>query len=236
MPNVVPAPAGANILVLDRSDRTVVRIPVVAFDVLNTIAYPVCAIAFRGLLKAERALELNGFIMDRGFEIPFDSEESWVQWAMSVEPGTETEAAGTSDEEVIHASVNETTIPEQETAQEMAARLRKQNAPTMEATGPKVTPKARKTFASKSFWQRTNTQGVLEIVEIDAGLGLPRDTEGFEKIKRDDYAALKKQAKAGEAAVVIIAWDDGPVLPGSHEEETLEQEAGDEDEDFGGLV
>lgn len=219
MANVVSAPPGTNILVLDRSDKSVIRIPVVAFDVLNTLAYPVTAIAFRGLVKAEKALELNGFIMDRGFEIPFDSEEAWVQWAMSVKPGSEEPSAAA------------------EQAEEVAAAPK-----TAAATKPKpaAAVKPRKTFAQKSFWSRTNTEGVQEIVEIEPGEGLPRETEGFEKIKRDEYAAFKKQSKGGDESISIIAWDDGPVIPGSHEEEVIEQEEAAEEtedaEDYGGLV
>lgn len=219
MANVVSAPPGTNILVLDRSDKSIIRIPVVAFDVLNTLAYPVTVIPFRGLVKAQKALELNGFIMDRGFEIPFDSAEAWVQWAMSVKPGSD-EAPVAEEEQA-------------QEAEEVAA------APKPAAAAKPKPEKARKTFAQKSFWSRTNMLGQLEVVEIDAGLGLPRDSEGFEKIKRDEYAAFKKQAKGGDTDVLVIEWNDGPVIPGESDEvieETIGGEETEDAEDFGGLV
>ena len=230
MSNLVPAPEGTNVVVLDRADRSTYRLPVLAFEVHGSIAYPICAMAFGGLLSAQRALEMGGFISDRGFEVPFDSEESWVMWAMSVEPGEpetigsipqpETVAAAAPEATVIKASVNE---PAGDTTKVRAERP----------------PRARKTFASKSFWSRTNMLGVLEVVEIEPGHGLPLDTEGFEKIKRDEYAAFKKQAKGGDDQVVVIGWDNGPVVPGESEEiieETLGEQTDDGEEDFGGLV
>lgn len=212
----VPAPPGTTVIVLDRADRSTYRIPVVAFDVTSTIAYPICAIAFGGLLKAERALEVEGYIMDRGFPIPFDSEEAWVQWAMNTTPGEEEDPGETVTHHTMDGAPEEIPVGKPAPAKAKAERPEK----------------ARKTFASKSFWSRRHpTDGVLEIVEIEPGMGLPRDSEGFEKIKRDEFAAFKKEAKSGGRVVVILWDDDGPLY-----DVPSNPAAEEEDEDFGGLV
>ncbi len=248
---ITAAPAGTTIIVLDRGDRTFYHIPVVAFDVQGTIAYPIAATAFGGLLKGVRALNVNGLIADRGFDIPFDSVDAWVQWAMNTTPGAESEAyrhsPGATDTEgdpaalaakheatVIHASVHEETGPEK------AARLRAANAgkPLENADGtPKPDIRPRKTFASKSFWSRPRMDGMQEIVEIEPGHGLPRDSEGFEKIKRDEYAAFKKLSKGDDATVIVIAWDNGPVIPDDAvDPDEIVEPRDDDGDDFGGLV
>jgi len=239
----VPSPPGTSVLVLDRSDRSVVRLPVVAFDVTSSVAYPILPVAFGGLLTATRALLINDLIVDRGFDIPFDSEEAWVMWAMSVEPGSERAVPSEGSPEelerkrnaTVDASVHgdEQTEPAESVA-EAAERIKRETAASKPANVKAEKP--RKTFASKSFWSRVNMMGVTEAVEIEAGQGLPRDSEGFEKIKRDDFAALKKRHKAGDESIDILGWNDGPVLPDADADAVFEELSEPEDEDFGGLV
>jgi hypothetical protein len=226
-----PASPGTAILSL-QEDETFISIPVVGYEVIGSIAYPISVIPTGGLLKARRALLVDGFVIDRGFDIPFDNADTWAQWAKHQEPGTEPEtvnADGVGSREQAEQRGRAANIPEAETAQEMAARLRKANADTMEETGPK-TAKARKTFSSKSFWMKTNVNGSVEIAEIEKGYGLPRDHEGFEKIKREEFADLKRQSKAGDPVDVIEWGQDGPVEPQAvepqQEAEVVEDDTG----------
>lgn len=227
-----PASPGTAILSL-QEDETYISIPVVGYEVIGSIAYPISVIPTGGLLKARRALLVDGFVIDRGFDIPFDNADTWAQWARHQEPGEEVETVnmtGTVSREQAERVARSTIIPETETAQEMAARLRKANAATMEETGPKLASKPRKTFASKSFWSKTNTNGSVEITEIAPGYGLPRDHEGWEKIKREEFADFKRQSKAGEPVDVIEWGQDGPVEPQAaepqQEAEVVEDDTG----------
>jgi len=217
MSNAIPAPANTCVLVLDRSDRSVIRIPIVAFDIVGTIAYPIAPIAFRGLLKAERAMEVNGYIVDRGFDIPFDSEEAWVQWAMSTTPGEDAEPE----------------MAETAMAEDLAFEHTAANGPGPAETKVKAErpDKPRKTFKSNSWWMRTRMDGMAEIVQIDGGHGLPRDHEGWEKIKREEFFDFKKLTKGDEPTYILRTWVEDGLVEG--DDEQVEQE---DDEDYGGLV
>lgn len=229
----VPAAPGTVILTLDDDGSTILRTPVVAYSVEGTIAYPICPITMNGLLKAKRALLVDGFVIDRGFDIPFGSVEEWVAWAGTVTP----------EEEPASAEIDPADKPMgndgahgNETAQQMAARLRAENGTTGHAdvTGrgriPDRPEKARKTFSSKSFWAKTSTNGSTEIAEIEPGFGLPRDHEGWEKIKREEFAAFKRDSKGSEATVTVVTWgEDGPVEPEVQSEEQQEAEVVEDD-------
>lgn len=104
-------------------------------------------------------------------------------------------------------------------------------------TAPKVSNSKfstnRKTFASKSFWSRVTMDGKTEAVTIEPGWGLPLDAEGWEKIKRDDFANLKRDAKNGES-VVIRTWSEKDGLV--EDEPTAEEMTPALDDDVEDLV
>jgi hypothetical protein len=215
-----PASPGTVILSL-QEDESVIRVPVVGYEVIGSVAYPISVIPTGGLLKARRALMADGFVIDRGFSIPFDSLDAWIAWAKNQEPDEENTDPGTP-----------VTEKPQESAKEMQARLQRENAHVQhpDVTGSTRRAQTRKTFASKSFWMKQNVNGSVEIAEIEKGYGLPLDHEGWEKIKREEFADFKRQAKA-EGNVEVITWgQDGPVEP-----ETQQQEA-EVIEDDTGLV
>ena len=192
----VPATPGTVILTLDDDGATILRTPVVAFSVEGTIAYPIAPIAINGLLKAKRALLVDGFVIDRGFPIPFANEAEWLAWANTQTPEEEAPA---NDDASAAAVAARTATPKPTPA----------NPP--ERTKPLT---ARKVFASKSFWAKTSTNGSTEIAEIEPGFGLPRDHEGWEKIKREEFAAFKRDSKGSDATVTVVTWGkDGPLEP-----------------------
>lgn len=231
----VPAAPGTVILTLDDDGSTILRTPVVAFSVEGTLAYPIAPLAINGLLKAKRALLVDGFVIDRGFPIPFANEAEWLAWAGTQEAEQEPEVIDPAD-----LSMGNDGQRGNETAQQMRARLQAENAniPHTDVTGraanttriPDRPEKARKTFASKSFWAKTSTNGSTEIAEIEPGFGLPRDHEGWEKIKREEFAAFKRDSKGSDATVTVVTWGkDGPVEPEVQVEEQQEAEVVEDD-------
>ena len=209
-----PAAPGTVILSL-QEDESVISIPVVGYEVIGSIAYPISVVPTGGLLKARRALMVDGFVIDRGFDIPFDNADTWAAWAKHQEPDEEEPKTGAEGLSAVEASRLGGATAE--------AQQRPQTAkPTVENNKP------RKTFSSKSFWSKTNTNGSVEIAEIEKGYGLPRDHEGWEKIKREEFAEFKRQSKAGEPVDVIEWGQDGPVEP-----EVVQQEAEVVEDDTG---
>ena len=218
MTEYVSAQPGDCILIRDdEAEGGFVRVPVVAYTFVDgKIAYPVTPMANGGLLKATRALLTGGMVIDRGFSVPFDGPAEWLAWAATVEPDEHEEPVVESLDPV-EVNLNGTV------SQAQAERLAK--AQTTTTIPPRS--KARKTFASKSFWSRTRTDGVTEVATIEPGWGLPLDHEGWEKIKRDEFANYKRDAKNGEA-VVVREWSekDGVVEDEPVEEETQQQVSG----------
>ena len=222
----VPAAPGTVILTLDDDGTTILRTPVVAFSVEGTIAYPIAPIAINGLLKAKRALLVDGFVIDRGFPIPFGSEAEWVQWAGTQDAEQEPEVAEQSEEQVIDM----TGVVGRQQAERLARAATTSRIPDRPE-------KARKTFASKSFWAKTSTNGSTEIAEIEPGFGLPRDHEGWEKIKREEFAAFKRDSKGSDATVTVVTWGkDGPEEPVDEQQEAEQTDQGGIPEDDTGLV
>lgn len=219
MTEYVPSQPGDCILIRDEeAEGGFVRVPVVAYTFVDgKIAFPITPMASGGLLKATRALMTGGMVIDRGFAIPFEGPAEWLAWAATVEPDSH-------EEPVVE------NLDPPETAQQTRERLLRENAnaPQTDVTGSARRSSTRKTFASKSFWSRTRTDGVREIATIEPGHGLPLDHEGWEKIKRDEFANFKRDAKTDEG-VIVREWSekDGMVEAGSPAE--AEQSALDAD-------
>jgi len=231
MTEYVSAQPGDCILIRDEeAAHGFVSVPVVAYTFVDgKIAFPVTPMATGGLVKAARALLTGGMVIDRGFAIPFDGPAEWLAWAATVEPDEHEEPAVESLDPLDKSMGNDTQRGN-ETAEQTRARLLRENAntPHTDVTGSARRSSTRKTFASKSFWSRTRTDGVTEVATIEPGWGLPLDHEGWEKIKRDDFANYKRDAKNGES-VVVREWSekDGVIEAGSAAE--AEQSALDAD-------
>lgn len=224
MTEYIPAQPGDCILIRDdEAEGGFVRVPVVAYTFVDgKIAYPVTPMASGGLLKATRALLTGGMVIDRGFAVPFDGPAEWLAWAATVEPEDHEEPAVENLDPVevnLHGTVS------QAQAERLARAQTTTTAPPRSST--------RKTFASKSFWSRTRTDGVTEIAQIEAGYGLPLDHEGWEKIKRDEFANYKRDAKNGEA-VAVREWSekDGLVEADAPGEEPQQTTLADDVEDL----
>ena len=225
-----PAGPGHAILSL-QDDHSVIVIPVIGYEVIGSVGYPISVIRTGGLLKARRALHVDGYIIDRGFPIPFEDQAAWVQWAKHQEPGEE-------EPEVIDMTGV--------VGRQQAERLARENIapkPSADDGGKKAAAeeaantKPRKTFASKSFWAKTSPNGSTEIAEIEPGHGLPRDHEGWDKIKREEFAAFKRDSKGPDATVSVVTWGkDGPVEPEDIIEPHADAGGIDLDDDAAGLV
>lgn len=218
----VAAPAGAEILIREDNGQ-ITRVPVIAFALVERMAYPITPLPTGGLLTARRALLVGGLIIDRGSPVPFADEDEWLAYCKTAKPradedGTFQMEARRGDEQVV------ATEPEEPEPEEPGAYTPPEE-PETEASTPNPKAKKGKVFKNKTFWQRQLGSGLQEATECDGGLESPTADDGWEKIKREDFFALRRAAKSG-GAVDIVSWPLGSEDP----------DAPAADDDFGGLI
>lgn len=229
----VPAPEGTFIVDYDPTDGTIGKIAVVAYEVVAAIAYPITPVATGGLLNGRRALLLpHGAVLDRIIPHEFDNLDSWLEYANTIQvPGeaTEPEEGNAFTEGPTNVEIEtDSTDPDNEPAGRVDDRPNHYLlAEQLRAAVPKDKgrPKKRKTRSNASFWMKPLNDGSTVLAKIDGNTPLPMEEEGWTNIKRDDFAAYKKQPNH-----TVVRWEleDLPV--------ETQQEGGGLDEDIADLV
>lgn len=233
----IPAPPGTYLLEREQGATEARKIPVLGFlYVQQGPVYPLCAIAHSGLTRGRVLVTADGFVTDPSFGVVCGNVDEWMvlsatpgYWAKPEDkrhaPAKAAPAAAPAADEGDGEDVTEPRLDPSTAAKLAAAGTALNGTPAKPAAGrlpdkPKGKPQ---NFQTTSFW-RVAGQNAIFIVEGGVDAPAKNDT-AFEKIKRDDYQALKK------AGAVVRPWplvvDDDAADAG---------EAADEDDDGSGLI
>lgn len=200
--NYFPAASGTLVVIRDHEAALGHTFtPVVGWcHVQGNLAFPVLAMAFGGMTHGKAIVSPDGFVTDPTHGMVFENVDEWTAFIdMAKEP---TEASTT--EAVIDAAL-------------------KSGKPAAPETKPATTGKiafGTKSYSTKSFWKVPDMKAVFE---IEGGEVYPKDTRA-EKVKREDFMALKKEGytKIDPRSGVLDESKDEP-----------EPEVADEDDDDG---
>ncbi len=208
-----PAPPGTYILEREQGSKEARKIPVLGFQfVQRGPVYPLAAIAHGGLTRGRVLVTADGFVTDPSFGVVCGSVDEWM--ALADKPGywakTEPEQWAAFDAGEIPPTqgildhYNRPAAPLSDTNEKLAdagAKLNGTPAPARIPDKPKGKPQV---FQTTSFWRVAGHRDLGtpdRIFTVEGGVEAPaKNDAGYEKIKRDDFQAMKK------AGAVVIDW------------------------------
>lgn len=184
--------ANGNTYIIDRprGEKLATLIPVLAYVyVQGNVAFPICAMAHGGLTRGRALVTPDGFVTDPSYGIVCATIEEWMKLTNSpaywdapekqkklaaVQPPAEPTAEGLNMDSK---------------AREPAKTPTAKAEPQTQRLPDKPLGKPQK-FQTTSFWRSTNADAIFKVEgDHDAP---PKNDARFEKIKRDEWQALKK--------------------------------------------
>jgi hypothetical protein len=188
--NVTIFPAQTGTFLIERDPATsppvVTHIPVIGWQHLQgNLAFPIAVMNHGGLTHGKAILHPNGYVSDPTHGLTFENLAEWLSFIKSAKPKAGPkmpQESGQSEPDNRAAVMPDTPEPPKPRARPAAPQ----------ATGGAI-QFGTKTFSTNSFW-RLKSSNIDEhdpIFQIEGGHAYPKDAR-CEKIKRDEYAALKK--------------------------------------------
>ncbi len=230
MTTIFPAPPGSYLVERHPDEKQTKRTPVIGYyHVQGAMAFPICAIAHGGLTRYRALMTPDGFVTDASVGLVFESLPEWEKVADSEGYKTMKLSAAVVTEVRVALPVEEPEdqVEEQpESESRMDPKTAEKLAPagkTLNNTRLPDKPKGKpQLFQTTSFWR---IAGQDAIFMVEGGVEAPaKNDTTFEKIKRDDYQAMKR------AGATVRDWplvDDGSAAAG---------EAEDDEDDGSGLI
>ena len=230
----IPAPPGTYLLEREQGASEARKIPVIGFLFVQTgPVYPLCAIAHGGLTRGRVLVTADGFVTDPSFGVVCGNVDEWMAlsakpayWAKPEDKRNAPAKPAAAAPEPDGDDEGDEPRMDPSTAEKLAAAGKELNSPPAKAAPVRIPDKPKgkpQVFQTTSFW-RVAGQDAIFIVE--GGVEAPaKNDKDFEKIKRDDYQAMKR------AGATVRPWplvtDDDAAAAG---------EAEDEEDDGSGLI
>lgn len=173
--NYFPAAAGTLVVIRDHdATHGVTYTPVVGWcHVQGNLAFPILAMAFGGLTHGKAVVSPDGFVTDPTHQQVFENVDEWAAFIDRAKEPKEP----SQTEKVIDKALKEDAAPGKPATRAAKA------APTGQIIF------GTKTFTTKSFWKVPEMEAIFE---VEGNETYPKDPRA-EKVKRDDYMALKKE-------------------------------------------
>mgnify|MGYP003403051377 CR=1 FL=1 len=179
---IFPAQPGTFMIERDASVSPVrvVKVPVIGWNhVQGNMAFPVCVMNHGGLTHGKAILHPEGFVTDSVHGLTFETEAEWSNYMKTAKAtGKPASAPQEPDEpaEMPGDAIDDADEPDVENGED--------------AMNEKVGPIrfGRKTYSTNSFWSMPLAHAVFQ---IEGGQHYPKDPR-CEKVKRDEFAALKR--------------------------------------------
>ena len=209
---IFPAQPGTFLIERDASvsPPRIIKVPVIGWNhVQGNVAFPVCVMNHGGLTHGKAILHPEGFVTDSVHGLTFETEAEWMNYMKTAKPGKARSAP--QEPEDNRAANMPDDGPDDADDAPAAEDVDVENGEDamIESVGP--IPFGKKTYSTNSFWHMPSANAIFQ---IEGGNVYPKD-DRCEKIKRDDYAKLKK------AGATVIDPHSGVVG----------EEPGDEDDD-----
>lgn len=200
--NYFPAAPGTLIAIRDHeATHGITYTPVVGWcHVQGNLAFPIIGMAFGGMTHGKAIVTPDGYVTDPTHQMVFENVDEWIAFIDRAK-----EPKPREDTKVIDEALKADTAPK------ATAAKPSKPAPTGQIEF------GTKTFSTKSFWKVPEMEAIFE---IEGGETYPKDARA-EKIKRDDFAALKK------AGWTKIDPRSGVLDEGEAEAETTEEDEDD---------
>ena len=213
---IFPAQPGTFMIERDPSvsPPRVIRIPVIGWNhVQGNMAFPVCVMNHGGLTHGKAILHPEGFVTDSVHGLTFETEAEWSNYMKTAKPGKARSAPQEPEDDDRASAMPDDASDDADGQQEGEDEdVRNGEDDQNERVGPTGAIQfGKKTYSTNSFWSMPSANAIFQ---IEGGNVYPKD-DRCEKIKRDDYAKLKK------AGATVIDPHSGVVG----------EEPGDEDDD-----
>lgn len=211
MPTMLPAPDGTFIIELS-SSGAILRTPLVAWapdsDNPYRAPHPITVNGLERLTGGRAVLFPSGMVHDRSHPICFESIE---EWRVIAEKGPRTEKPA-----------------------ERQPDTSNKTAPSSSASAPALKIEwATSPFKTNSFYRYTD--GDLDFIfQIDGGVNPPKQKAPVEKIKRDEFMALKKTVDVAEVKDLMEGRAPGLDDIGTFDDDLLGGGDPDDDDLVGG--
>lgn len=202
---IFPAMPGTYVVERERGEKEPYRVPVIGFASMGGPCFPIMAMPHGGLTLGKALLTPDGFVSDPAFGQVFASLDEWMKitdteayWKAKAKtvPGSPAKATATTEAEIGKANTD--------------ADIASDPGPEKPAAAPRRAARKGKpqVFKNKTFWRLVDAEGHYPkgaIFEIEGGGEAPAKNDArFEKIKRDDYQAMKRDGAA------VATWKDDP--------------------------
>lgn len=189
---IFPAQPGTFMLTRDpsTSPASVQRVPVIGWNhVQGNMAFPVCVMNHGGLTHGKAILHPEGFVTDSVNGLTFETEAAWLSFMKTAKPKSTQKPV---DEPEDNRAAN---MPDEDENDDPDAPEADDEATTFKGDTSSREPEpaggiafGKKTYSTNSFWHIPSANAIFQ---IEGGNVYPKD-DRCEKIKRDDYAKLKK--------------------------------------------
>lgn len=165
------------------------KVPVIGWNhVQGNMAFPVCVMNHGGLTHGKAILHPEGFVTDSVHGLTFETEAEWMNYMKTAKSTSKaTSAPQEPDEPSEPAEMPGDAIDDADEAATAADEdVRNGEDDANDRVGP--IQFGRKTYSTNSFWSMPSANAVFQ---IEGGQHYPKDPR-CEKVKRDEFAALKR--------------------------------------------